>query len=144
MKMAVYGTLRGGLPNHSYVKNHKFLGTGKTVEKYTMRASGIPYVGKEPRTRIDVEVYDVTGKTEIEAIDRLEGHPHWYKREEIEVELNDGRILKAWLYFMESTSKIIETGNYLDCNGYRERSEHYWISRRSQEDRENIVNNEAF
>jgi gamma-glutamylaminecyclotransferase len=143
MKMAVYGTLRGGLSNHAYVKHHGFLGAGKTVEKYTMRASGIPYVGKEPRTRIDVEVYEVVGKSEIEAIDRLEGHPHWYKREEIEVELEDGTILKAWLYFMESTSKIIETGNYLDYDANRNKSEAYWTSRR-RANQENIVNNETF
>lgn len=148
MKMAVYGTLRGGLGNNGYLRRAEYLGTGLTVDKYTLRASGIPYVGKEPTHRVEVEVWDVKEESDILAIDMLEGHPRWYKREEIAVELNDGTILKAWLYFMESSAKIVKTGNYLDYDaGNRQRSIAFWKRREElsrAKNQEDILNNEAF
>jgi len=118
--IAAYGTLRLNYGNSRLVNipgETKWLGTGKTVEKYQMRASGIPYVNKTPNTQIVVDIWEIDKDRHLPLVDRLEGHPEWYCREEIDIELN-GNIIKAWLYFMENSgSTIIESGDY---NDYRE------------------------
>jgi gamma-glutamylcyclotransferase (GGCT)/AIG2-like uncharacterized protein YtfP len=115
--IAAYGTLRLHYSNSRLVNipgETKWLGTGKTVEKYQMRASGIPYVNKTPDTQIVVDIWEIDVDKHLPSVDRLEGHPNWYCREEIEVEL-DGKIIKAWLYFMENAgSTIVESGDYND------------------------------
>ena len=115
--ISAYGTLRTGYSNSRLVNipgETKWLGTGKTVEKYQMRASGIPYVNKTPYTQIVVDIWEIDVDKHLPSVDRLEGHPNWYCREEIEVEL-DGKIIKAWLYFMENAgSTIVESGDYND------------------------------
>ena len=115
--IAAYGTLRLHYGNSRLVNipgETKGLGTGKTVKKYQMRASGIPYVNKTPDTQIVVDVWEIDVVKHLPSVDRLEGHPDWYKREEIDVELN-GKTIKAWLYFMENAgSTIVESGDYND------------------------------
>jgi gamma-glutamylcyclotransferase (GGCT)/AIG2-like uncharacterized protein YtfP len=115
--IAAYGTLRKGYGNSRLVdipSQTKWLGTGKTVEKYQMRASGIPYVNKTPDTQIVVDIWEIDKDRHLPSVDRLEGHPEWYCREEVDIELN-GNIIKAWLYFMEdSGSTIVKSGNYND------------------------------
>jgi gamma-glutamylaminecyclotransferase len=115
--IAAYGTLRKGYGNSRLVdipSQTKWLGTGKTVKKYQMRASGIPYVNKTPDTQIVVDIWEIDKDRHLPSVDRLEGHPEWYCREEVDIELN-GNIIKAWLYFMEdSGSTIVKSGNYND------------------------------
>jgi len=112
--MSVYGTLRKGKSNYyHYLSDAKHIGTGLTVEKYKMTISGsIPFVSKsEPLTRIAVDLFEVDSKN-LPSLDRLESHPTWYKREEIEVEV-DGKIYKSWLYFNEiSQGRLVESGDY--------------------------------
>ena len=112
MRFAVYGTLRKGFGNHHYLEGATFVGKGVTKDKYTLRARGIPFVGKTPRHNVTVEVYDVSDERMIRDIDALEGHPQWYKREEIPVILQDGSEVMAWLYFMESNAQLVEDGDY--------------------------------
>lgn len=117
--IASYGTLRTGFSNNGYMRQEgiKSLGLGKTNEEYTMYASGIPFVLKEKGTNITVEVFSVPENV-LAPIDRLEGHPGWYKREEIDVNMDDGTKVKAWLYFMEDESvkklHLVESGNFED------------------------------
>jgi gamma-glutamylcyclotransferase (GGCT)/AIG2-like uncharacterized protein YtfP len=115
--IASYGTLRKGYGNSRLVDipgQTKWLGTGKTVDKYQMRASGIPFVNKTPDTQIVVDVWEINRDLHLPSVDRLEGHPEWYCREEINVELK-GQVIKAWLYFMENSgSTIITSGDYND------------------------------
>lgn len=120
IKIAVYGTLRAGFGNHRLMEDSTLVGSGLTKEKYTMYASGIPYVDKdEPTSRIRVEVYDVKDE-DLPSIDSLEGHPSWYRREEIPVELDNGEEVDAWLYFMPGVGKNsgnltkIESGDYTE------------------------------
>jgi gamma-glutamylcyclotransferase (GGCT)/AIG2-like uncharacterized protein YtfP len=35
----------------------------------------------------------------MQRIDRLEGHPHSYKREKTNIKMQDGQVVEAWLYF---------------------------------------------
>lgn len=114
VKIFVYGTLRKGYGLHSQcLTNSKFLGDAETVEKYAMYVNAIPYVIKDDKvSTIKGEVYLVDPYT-LEAIDRIEGHPNWYRREKIKVKYNTGKTDKAWLYFSRQRSgDLFEEGDY--------------------------------
>ncbi len=111
--LAVYGTLRKGFSNNKYfLKDEQYVGTGLTLEEYQMTARSIPFVNKNIKdTNIVIDLFKIPQKTLLE-IDRLEGHPDWYKREEIPVKVNN-EIYKAWLYFSDSVGDmIIKSGDY--------------------------------
>ncbi|HQJ56210.1 MAG TPA: gamma-glutamylcyclotransferase [Caldisericia bacterium] len=107
-----YGTLMSGYGNNHYLRNQKLIGSGTTDEKYTMYASGIPFINEEKQTsQIHGELWEVNINA-LPAIDALEGHPHWYQRKQIPVTIN-GEKYTAWLYFNnENGGKIVESGNY--------------------------------
>lgn len=110
--VACYGTLRPGFGNNRLLVDSEHIGTGKTVEKYTLRASGIPFVSKDPLHNVVVDVYKVDEPT-LKNLDSLEGHPEWYKREQIGINVDDD-IVTSWLYFNEGYSHlpIIDSGDY--------------------------------
>ena len=116
-KVFVYGTLKRGHGNHVLLRGSDFLGPSLTKEIYTMYRSGIPFVSKSPgTTRVIGELYNVDELT-LNHLDMLEGHPTWYKREQINVDYisNEGEMesTKAWLYFNEEIpagATIVETG----------------------------------
>lgn len=118
--LAAYGTLRKGYSNSILVdKKDNYLGKGITVEKYQMRASGIPFVNKKPDNNIVVDIWEITPEM-LPRVDMLEGYDpndhegSWYKRELIDIELNN-KIVKAWLYFNDTTrGQIVESGDYSD------------------------------
>lgn len=115
-RVFVYGTLRRGFRHHSLLRNARFLGAGRTKEHYALHADGLPYViREEPVSPIRGEVYSVSGKT-LEALDRLEGHPFFYRRESVDVLADDGRSVRAWVYFYpERRGTLIESGDYGDA-----------------------------
>lgn len=108
MKVFVYGTLRKELGNHYLLQDSVYLGTGSTLDHFVMLESSIgrsiPYVVKLNETNkvlstiVEGEVYEVDDLT-LANLDRLEGHPGWYKREYIDVVLDD-EIVKAMIYLM--------------------------------------------
>ncbi len=114
--IAAYGTIKRGFGNNRVIYNadKAFVGAGITKEKYAMYSSGIPFVIKEPKTPIVVDVFEVEASN-LPRIDSLEGHPNWYRRELIPVLVN-GKELQCWLYFMTDNRvknyKFISTGNY--------------------------------
>ncbi len=97
----VYGTLMKGFGNHHLLESSTFIGTARTCEKYAMYATGFPFVNPNiPRTVISGEVYLVESEEVLHRLDQLEGHPNWYVRTEIDVELiEDSRKLRASIYF---------------------------------------------
>lgn len=113
--IAAYGTLREGFGNNRLIPKGCHIGTGLTVEKYTMKVAGIPYVSKKPTSNIVVDVYEINQNT-LERLDSLEGHPRWYKREVIPVNI-DNKQLDCWLYFNDSDNgTILESGDYKKRN----------------------------
>ena len=116
-KVFVYGTLKEGHGNNVLLSFSERLGTGITEDKYIMYELGIPYVSKSFKlTRISGEVYRVKLDT-LEALDLLEGHPNWYKREKVEVEyydLKSNSHIKdyAWLYFNEQIPNSAEVNKH--------------------------------
>lgn len=119
--VAVYGTLRKGGSNHSVLGASKFIGQGKTVNKYQMSANGIPFVHPDiPLHNAVVEVYDVTDE-QLPRVDRLEGYNpenhegSWYKRVPIPIRLDDGKKVTASIYFNDQIgSTIVESGDFND------------------------------
>ena len=106
--IAVYGTLKKGYSNYNtYLRTAKYVGSGVTADKYPLIIEGLPYMVNEKGVGHDVEV-DVfkVDNMSFKMIDRLEGHPKWYKRKEIPIKLKDGRRLTCWLYF--NPKKITE------------------------------------
>jgi len=117
-KVFVYGTLKKKYGNHSCLhtrdENTKYIGSGKTNEKFALYAQGIPFVFKDEKiSNISGELYEVTEDTLVNALDRLEGHPRWYCRELVDVTCN-GELHKAWIYFNNKSGRLIESGNYDD------------------------------
>lgn len=100
--VAVYGSLRLGLGNHRVIENGIREDDGVISGVFRMVSlGGFPALLKttEP-TDIVVEVYAMPndGGAQAQSLDWLEGYPHHYNREV--VELIDGR--KCWVYFQES------------------------------------------
>ena len=119
MLLMVYGTLMNGFHNNKLLEGQKFIEECETKEKYTMYVNGIPYVFPYKETSsIKGELWEVTGEENIHQLDMLEGHPAWYRREEVEIKGLSGKIYKAWLYFLPDESltlsnmSIIKNGDY--------------------------------
>ncbi len=97
MLLAVYGTLRRGGGANVMLKlmNARYVGRGR-VRGYRMFASRIPFAVRSgnPEDTIVVEVYDVPE----DKIPLLDYYESGYERVEVDVELEDGRRIKAWLY----------------------------------------------
>ena len=102
----VYGTLKQGYGNHNYIlKDQKFLGEARTSERYFMwgKNAGFPYISRlpyiiYPKLCVLGELYEVD-PTALAECDRLEGHPHFYERHEIDVvTIEDNKKYIAWIY----------------------------------------------
>ena len=89
----VYGTLRQGQPNHPLLEGAELLGEATTRPEFRMLSNGwFPYVQRaEQGYPIHGEVYAVDATT-LACLDRLEGVPHHYQREKIEVTLSCRKI----------------------------------------------------
>jgi gamma-glutamylaminecyclotransferase len=118
----VYGTLRKGLWNHSLLGTSKFIGMAKTKERYALYSNGVPFLSRAGSiSQVTGEVYSVDGTTLLN-LDRLEGHPDAYKREQAEVILQDGTEIIAWIYFCDTPrGDLIESGDFLQKASPRRR-----------------------
>ena len=99
--VAVYGTLKRGHGNYyRHLTESKFIGKGKTKDKYPLIIKGLPYLIEEKGSgyNVEVEVFKVDDDTFAD-LDALEGHPRWYKRKQVPVKLADGKELSCWIYF---------------------------------------------
>ncbi len=112
----VYGTLKKGFGNHRLLASAELLGAAQTVERFAMYSTGVPIVVKEESVSpIFGELYRVDEETLV-CLDSLEGHPDWYRREEVEVIVDTdlGRsIEKAWIYFnLDKRGTLVPHGEY--------------------------------
>ena len=117
-----------GFHNHGLLEGSVFVGRGRTKEKYAMFAAGVPFVnGNLPRTQILGEIYHVLTAEALRKLDRLEGHPDWYRRTPCKVELDDaGGSVDAEIYFNNSVDDTgalfdvvhIASGDFRDAKKY--------------------------
>jgi gamma-glutamylaminecyclotransferase len=120
----VYGTLRKGEPNcERFLQGAARLGDAVSVEaNYQLYGSGIPYLRqdrKEAGHAIKGEVWAVT-EEQLLRLDRLEGHPRYYKREPRLFQLADGSQVEAWVYLVVSIpskrDRLKPKGQLLEAN----------------------------
>lgn len=125
--VAVYGSLLKGLGNHRLLDAHgaRFVGCGRTVERFAMRdvAGYYPGIFEGGDTRIVVEVYEVDDEC-FDALDRLEGYPRYYGRRIVDVEFENlpagvahMATVAAWVYVM---CDAFESGNLVASGNWRE------------------------
>jgi gamma-glutamylcyclotransferase (GGCT)/AIG2-like uncharacterized protein YtfP len=68
----------------------------------------------EPVSRIRGEVYEVDDAI-LSDLDELEDHPHEYRREQAEIELDSGETVTAWLYFHPAPEgALAKSGDFFD------------------------------
>ena len=114
--------------NHHLLHRSKLIGRGVTLNYMTMYASVIPFVvdceEEEMGYEIHGEVYEVDSYT-MSQLDRLEGHPEWYKRREERIILNDydGVHMDAWIYMMPELDRQT---NRLPDGDYRNYIQDYY------------------
>lgn len=94
-RVFVYGTLRRGEGNHRLLVGARFVGEARTEPSFTLCDLGAyPAMLEGGATSIVGEVYEVDERT-LDALDRLEGHPRYYRRAPIA--LADGESVEAYL-----------------------------------------------
>ena len=82
----VYGTLLRGESNHRLLKNAEFVGEARTASEYDLVNLGaFPGMVSGGNTSIKGEIFSVDDGT-LRALDRLEGHPRFYRRTKMEVD----------------------------------------------------------
>lgn len=120
-RVFVYGTLRNGWGNHRLLVGQTFVGPAKTVAGFAMFEAGIPIVRRDASGGAIVgEVYEVDAAA-LRDLDRLEGHPRMYCREE--VDLADGT--RAWIYLWPEgktspwAHRAVPSGDYAQSEGGR-------------------------
>lgn len=105
----VYGTLKHGQSNHHLLKDAEFVGRACTVQPYSMHTTGgYPVVFDRPVNNIAGEVYYVNDE-QLTRLDWLEGHPNFFERRQISVDVNGTGILDTvWMYFGNTNSWVPE------------------------------------
>lgn len=122
-RVFVYGTLLSGERNHHLLAHARLVGEARTEPLFSLYDLGA-FPGLVPRGSQAVagEVYEVDEPT-LAALDRLEGHPDFYRRASIA--LHDGRPVLAYLLTIEQVRgrPIIASG------AWRTRHEGRWPPR---------------
>ncbi len=117
----VYGTLRSGQPNHYHLRGQHLLGQARTTPSFNLVSLGhFPAMIHGGTTAVIGEVYEVDGQA-LEDMDRLEGHPGFYRRESIALE--DGRQVLAYLLPKDQSYNTtpIPSGDWMDAATQRRR-----------------------
>ncbi len=108
----VYGSLRRGGENHSFLAEARFLGEAWTEPGHRLldlgRYPGMVVAGEE---KVLGELFEVDAET-LEGLDRFEGHPSHYQRRRLRLEVD----CIAWAYFpvqVDPTAKPVPGGCWL-------------------------------
>ena len=125
-KVFVYGTLLSGECNARWAGNARRQRAWATGTIYDT-GCGFPAFVKRGQTHIKGEVLTVDDAG-FRSMDRLEGYPRLYRREQIQVHLVGGGNVLAWVYIMNNLRKdapVIESGDWTAYRraGYRNAEE---------------------
>ena len=111
-RVFVYGTLLSNECNSGRARGARRIPSWTTGTIYDT-GFGFPAFTKEGETRIEGELLIVNSET-FSSMDRLEGYPRFYRREEINVFTAHGRS-RAWVYIMNrlpAEAKVIQSGDW--------------------------------
>jgi gamma-glutamylaminecyclotransferase len=104
IRVFVYGTLKRGFGNSWLLKDATFLGRTTLTGNYRLvevSGGGFPGLLRDaefPERDVGGEVYAVSAD-ELVALDGLEGHPNFYRRELVDTEHG-----LAWVYLLPADS----------------------------------------
>jgi len=105
--IAVYGTLKQGFGNNRLLQDggFEFVGNAVSVDAvFDMGGGGYPvvkYTPEEPDDfAVEVELWSYTDPVQIGPVDRLEGYPGWYDKQEFDFVTDDGTRYVADMYVM--------------------------------------------
>ena len=100
----VYGTLKKGFGNHRLLAKAKFIAPAFIMDGKMLNLGAFPAVIAGDMD-IEGEIYSVDKDT-LASLDRLEGHPTFYERKQVEAYLDDERMpAEAWCYFLSKDSQ---------------------------------------
>lgn len=101
----VYGSLKKGFHNHWLLDkpDTKFIDDASSIApNYAMVSLG-SYPGLIlGNQRVSGELYEVSEDT-FHSLDRLEGHPYVYKREQVRFKTVGKKVIEAWVYLFKDT-----------------------------------------
>jgi gamma-glutamylaminecyclotransferase len=113
VRVFVYGTLLAGEPNHGVLAGATRLADeARTEPAFELRDLGpFPGLVRGGSHAVVGEVYEVDDVT-LAALDRLEGHPRFYKRSRIS--LDDGALVETYLLSPQQVEgrPVIDSGNW--------------------------------
>jgi gamma-glutamylcyclotransferase (GGCT)/AIG2-like uncharacterized protein YtfP len=101
----VYGTLKRCHSNNRLLAGAQFVGEAvSTRAEFAMLNGGFPRLtdGVKEGHPVFGEVFTVNRRT-LAKLDRLEGHPRWYRRKRRMFRLASGRTVRAWVYIMPAS-----------------------------------------
>lgn len=113
VRVFVYGTLRQGQANQTFLSGAALLGQHRTEPRFRMLDLG-PYPGvvSGGKTAIHGEVYAIDGRI-LTLLDRLEDYPTSYDRQHISTPWGP-----AFIYLYRGPApkgRVVPSGDWLDC-----------------------------
>lgn len=100
----VYGTLKRGFGNHGVMLDAggEFICEGSTATAFPLVVRGLPFLLFRPGEghQVEGELFRIGSARGWDRLDRLEGHPDFYRRRLIAVDGRDGELYEAWAYFV--------------------------------------------
>uniref|UniRef100_A0A914CGB2 Gamma-glutamylcyclotransferase family protein n=1 Tax=Acrobeloides nanus TaxID=290746 RepID=A0A914CGB2_9BILA len=96
--------------------SYEFVSAGKTIEKFPLIIASkfnIPFLLNDAGKghRISGEIYSVD-EQKLAALDELESHPTFYRREEHPIEMTNGDVLKVWIYLLPTwREELVQTAS---------------------------------
>ena len=111
-RVFVYGTLLKGEGNHDVLGGSVLVGGGRTLPCFALHDLGaFPGLVADGKHAVDGEVYAV-GPDVLARLDKLEGHPKFYRRTPIVLE--GGSVVETYLLPSNRVagSSIIKTGSW--------------------------------
>ena len=111
----VYGSLKRGFHNHPilYRGGALYQGPAITVSPYLMLSGSMfPFLLNPAAFIRKTSVEGIIGRTKGELyivrepllarLDALEGHPDFYRREQVMIKADRGSVIVAWVYFLQT------------------------------------------
>jgi len=111
-RVFVYGSLLRGEPNHPVIERAELVGAATTPPRFTLHDLGaFPAMIEGGEHAIVGEVYEVDQAT-LTALDRLEGHPRFYRRTPIA--LADGSAAETYVLTRAQVvgRPVVSTGSW--------------------------------
>ncbi len=129
----VYGSLKRGHSNHDRIVRYNgvFLGPVETAEGFELRfihrgMSGVATMIRSHSGTVLGELYRIP---DIRPLNIFEGHPHYYRLEEIIIKNEAGKSRKVSAYIFQAVHELNSRDSSLIVDGdYRERD---WIFNKS-------------